>query len=338
MNMDRNEGKRLGYVGIDVSKERLDVLLLRVGEAEEKSQQEGQQFTNTPTGYGKLQTWLNRRLKAEQLHVCLEATGWYSEAVASYLYERGYRVSVVNPARVKGYAASQMRRNKTDRLDAELLADFARTQQPAVWTPPTPQLRFLQQLVRHLEDLTLARQQVQNHLEDATLSSALRQHWQTQLELLTAQITQTQQAIHDHLDQHPDLKQQADLLRSIPGLGDLTIGKLLAECRDIRAFTNVRQLVAFVGLNPRQHVSGTSIHKRPTISRTGSSSLRAALFMPALTAMRFNPLLRAFADRLRTRGLAGKAIVVAVMRKLLHLVYGVLKSGHPFDPHWATAA
>jgi transposase len=245
---------------------------------------------------------------------------------------------VVNPARVKGYAASQMRRNKTDRLDAELLADFGRTQQPAVWTPPTPQLRLLQQLMRHLEDLTLARQQVQNHLEDATLSSALRQHWQTQLELLTAQIAQTQQAIHDHLDQHPDLKQQADLLRSIPGLGDLTIGKLLAECRDIRAFSNVRQLVAFVGLNPRHHVSGSSIHKRPTISRTGSSSLRAALFMPALTAMRFNPLLRAFADRLRARGLAGKAIVVAVMRKLLHLVYGVLKSGCPFDPNWATAA
>jgi transposase len=338
MDSHKNKAAGNGYVGIDVSKARLDVFLVRVTEGETGDKREGQQFTNTLTGYGKLHAWLSRRLKAEQVHICMEATGSYSEAAASYLYEQGYRVSVVNPARVKGYAASQMQRNKTDKLDAALLADFCRRQEPVAWTPPAPALRQLQQMVRHLEDLNNARQQAQNHLEDASLLPALVEHWQAQLKLLEAHIAQTQQAIRDHLDQHPDLKQQADLLRSIPGLGDLTIGKLLGECRDIRAFDNVRQLVAFVGLNPRHHVSGTSIHKRPTISRTGSSSLRAALFMPALTAMRFNPLLRAFADRLRARGLAGKALVVAVMRKLLHLVYGVLKSGHPFDPHWALAA
>ncbi len=321
-----------GYVGIDVSKGRLDVLLVREG------QREGQQFTNTPTGYGKLHGWLRRRLKASAVHVCLEATGSYSEAVAEYLYAAGYKVSMVNPARIKGYAASQMQRNKTDKLDAALIADFCRTQQPAAWTPLAPEIRQLQQLVRHLEDLTKARQHAQNHVEDARLAAVLVQDWQAQISLLEAQIAHTQQAISDLLNQHPDLKRQADLLRSIPGLGDLTIGKLLAECRDVRAFRDVRQLVAFVGLNPRQHVSGSSIHKRPTISRTGSASLRAALFMPALTAMRFNPVLRAFADRLRARGLAGKAVVVAVMRKLLHLVYGVLKSGQPFDPHWAIAA
>ncbi len=321
-----------GYVGIDVSKGRLDVLLVR------ESKREGQQFTNTPTGHEKLHRWLERRLKAEPVHVCLEATGSYGEAVAEYLYAQGYTVSVVNPARIKGYAASQMQRNKTDKLDAALIADFCRTQQPEAWTPPAPEMRQLQQLVRHLDDLTQARQVAKNHLEQTGLGSSIVQHWQDQLSLLDSQIAQTQRAISDLLDQHPTLKQQADLLRSIPGLGDTTIGKLLAECRDIRAFRDVRQLVAFVGLNPRHHVSGSSIHKRPTISRTGSASLRAALFMPALVAMRFNPILRAFADRLRARGAAGKAIVVVVMRKLLHLVYGVLKSGQPFDPNWAIAA
>lgn len=321
-----------GYVGIDVSKERLDVLLVR----EEK--REGQQFTNTPTGYAKLEQWLSRRLRASQVHVCLEATGPYGDGVALYLYEQGYRVSVVNPARIKGYAASQMQRNKTDKLDAALIADFCRTQQPATWTPPPPEVRALQQLVRHLDDLMAARQAAHNHLEDTGLSPAIVTHWQSHLRLLDTQLKETQQAIRDLLDQHPDLKSQADLLRSIPGLGDLTIGKLLAECRDIRAFRDVRQLVAFVGLNPRQHVSGSSIHKRPSISRTGSASLRAALYMPALSAMRYNPVLRAFADRLRARGLTGKAVVVAVMRKLLHLVYGVLKSGQPFDPNWAIAS
>lgn len=321
-----------GYVGIEVSKERLDVLLVC------SDKREGQHFTNPPTGHAKLHEWLSRRLKVEAVHVCLEATGSYGDAIAEYLYKCGYAVSVVNPARIKGYATSQMSRNKTDKLDAALIADFCRTQQPAAWTPPSQAVRQLQQLVRHLDDLTRARQQAKNHLEDPTLAPVLIDHWQAQIRLLDAQITQTQQAISAALDQHPDLKQQADLLRSIPGLGDLTIGKLLAECRDLRAFRDVRQLVTFVGLNPRHHVSGSSIHKRPSISRTGSASLRAALFMPALVAMRYHPVLRAFADRLRAPGVAGKAVVVAVMRKRLHWVDGVLKSGHPFDPTWATAS
>jgi transposase len=258
--------------------------------------------------------------------------------VARYLYEAGYRVSVVNPARIKGYADSQLQRNKTDKLDAALIADFCRRQQPTLWTPPTPQQHTLQQLVRHLDDLSEARQMARNHLEDRTLAAPIIAHWHSQVALLEEHIAHTKQAIADLLDQHPDLKQQADLLRSIPGLGDTTIAKLLAECRDVRAFRDVRQLVAFAGLNPRQHVSGSSVHKRPAISRTGSASLRAALFMPAMSAMRHNPVLRAFADRLRSRGLPRKVVVVAVMRKLLHLIYGVLKSGRPFDPHWQSAS
>mgnify|MGYP003578502304 FL=1 len=140
-----------GYVGIDISKERLDVLLLH-GE-----KRAGQHFTNTPTGFSKLDGWLKRRLKPEQIHVCLEATGPYGDAVAVYLFEQGYTVSVVNPARIKGYADSQMQRNKTDKLDAALIADFCRTQHPSAWSPPTPEIRLLQQLVRHLEDLTQTR-------------------------------------------------------------------------------------------------------------------------------------------------------------------------------------
>jgi transposase len=321
-----------GYVGIDVSKGQLDVLLAR-GE-----KREGQQFTNSKTGWGKLHSWLGRRLAASQVAVCLEATGAYGEGVAQYLYEAGYRVSMVNPARIKGYAASQMQRNKTDKLDAALIAEFCRTQQPEAWSPPSPEVRELQQWVRQLDDLMQARQSARNHLEKSDLAAALVTQWQAQIALLDAQIALTRQTISDLLDQHPTLKRQADLLRSIPGLADITIGKLLAECRALSAFHDVRQLVAFVGLNPRQHTSGSSIHKRAHISRTGSASLRSALYMPALSAMQCNPLLSAFAQRLRARGLTGKAVVVAVMRKLLHLVYGVLKSGQPFDANWALAS
>lgn len=271
------------------------------------------------------------------MHICLEATGPYGAAVADFLFKQGYTLSVVNPARIKGYADSQMQRNKTDKLDAALIADFCCTQHPSAWTPPSPEIRQLQQLVRQLEDLTQTRQQAQNRLDLPGQSQPILDHLQAQIALLDQHIAQTKQAITDLLDQQPDLKHQKDLLRSIPGLGDLTIGKLIAECRDLTAFRDVRQLVAFAGLNPRHHTSGSSVHKKPAISRTGSASLRAALYMPALVAMRFNPLLQTFADRRRAPGLPAKAIIVAVMRKLLHLVFGVLKSGQPFDPNWKSA-
>jgi len=321
-----------GYVGIEVSKARLDVLLVR------QERRESQRFTNTPTGFSKLEQWLSRRLTVGQIHSCLEATGNYSDAMATFLHEAGYTVSVVNPARLKGYAVAQWRRNKTDKLDAALIADFCRTQHPPAWTPPAPEVRQLQALVRHLEDLTATRQQMRNRLAVPGQTTPVTSHLTAQLALLDEQIKATKRAISDPLDRHPDLKAQADLLRSIPGLGDLTIGKLIAECRDLRSFTDPRQLVAFAGLNPAHHPSGSSIHHRTAISKTGAASLRAALYMPAVVALRFNLVLRAFADRLRARHLPGKTVVVAVMRKLLHLVVGVLKSGQPFDPLWSTAS
>lgn len=319
-------------MGIDVSKAQLDGVLLR------EAKREGQTFTHTPTGFGKLDQWLRRRGVVSEIAVCLEATGAYSEGVAEYLVAHGYRVSVVNPARIKQYAESQLQRNKTDRRDAALIADYCRRMQPDAWTPPPREVRELHSLVRHLADLVDSRQQAANRLASGTALDPVQPHLKAQLALLDAQIMDTKRAMADHLNHHPDLKHQADLVRSIPGLGDLTIAKLIAECRDLRAFRDVRPLVAFAGLNPRHHQSGVSVLKKPTISRTGSSSLRAALYMPALVAIRYNPIIHAFADRLRQRGLSGKAIVVAAMRKLLHLVLGVLKSDRPFDPNFAHAS
>jgi transposase len=130
------------------------------------------------------------------------------------------------------------------------------------------------------------------------------------------------------------LKQQRDLLVSIQGIGKLTAAKLIAEYRDFRAFRSPKQLVAFAGLNPKQRQSGSSVRGYTAISRMRSANIRAALFMPAIVAKQHNPLLRTFAKRLEARGVAPKAIVVAIMRKLLHLVFGILKSGQPFDPHF----
>ncbi len=316
-------------VGIDVGKDRLAVALWREGQALETAG-----FDNTRPGFEQLQRWLKKR-QVVPVHACLEATGRYWENLADFLVAHGQQLSVVNPARIKAYAESQLARNKTDQLDAALIADFCRSQDPPVWTPPPPAWRELQTLVRHLEDLESDRQRQRNRLHALTHgaqpSPLVRDHLQQQIDFLSTQIDQVKQHIQDHMDQHPDLKERRDLLDTITGIGPLTAAKLLGEYGDMSQFTDVRQVVAFAGLNPRHRQSGSSLRGKTTISKMGRASIRAALYMPAVAAKRFDPRMAAFAARLAARGLAPLAIVTAVMRKLLHLAFGVLKSGQPYD-------
>jgi transposase len=315
-------------LGIDVAKATVDVVLLH----QEQAPLHGQ-FDNNLTGFKQLKRWLDKR-DVQTLHACLEATGNFSDGLAAFLHEAGYTVSVVNPARSSAYAKSQLRRNKTDKLDALLIAEFCRTQTPPAWSPPDPAWKELQGLVRHLQDLEATRLSAKNRLSANPASPAVIDQLNAQVAFLTQQILDTKRLIADHLDQPPGLRQQRDLLTSIPGIADLTAGKLLAEFRAITAFDNPAQLVAFAGLNPRHQVSGASIRGKTVISKQGRASIRAALYMPPVVAKKHNPILSAFAARLAQRGLAGTQIIVAVMRKLLHLAFGILKSGQPFDPNF----
>jgi transposase len=314
------------WIGIDVSKAELVVCVLDATKGVDKAS-----FGNDAAGLRRLSQYLDKRVAAGTA-VCLEATGRYGEAVAADLHERGYRVSVVNPVRIKRYAESQLRRNKTDQLDAAIIADFCRTQEPPVWTPPDPAWVELRALVRLLDDLIAMQVQEKQRLESVT-SPTVRAHLADHLAYLHAQIEQITQQIKDHIDQQPDLKRQRDLLNSIPGISHLTSSRLLAEIRDITAFETVGQLVAFVGLNPRLRQSG-KYQGQIKISKLGNAALRAALFMPARSAKRHNPLVQALVTRMKAEGHCANAITVAVMRKLLHFVYGVLKSQQPFDPDY----
>jgi transposase len=318
------------YLGIDVSKATLDAVLLR-----EDQSAEAAQFANTRQGFTSLSHFLKKR-HVQSLHVCLEATGAYGDELALFLHETGYLVSVVNPARIKAYADSRLSRNKTDAGDAALIADFCRTQQPAPWTPPPPEQRELQALVRQWENLSAMRQQEVNRRQSGIPSPTVLQTLDAHIAFLDQQLTELQRHIHDHVDRHPHLRQQRDLLTSIPGIGDLTAFKLLAEIRDIHAFDSAPQLAAFAGLTPRQRSSGSSVRGKSRLSKRGSAHLRSALYFPALVAQRHNPILRAFAQRLLAAGKPKLAVLAAVMRKLLHLIYGILKSGQPFDPDFLT--
>lgn len=314
------------YVGIDVAKVDLQVCLLL-----EKPVQKA--FKNTGKGHQELVRWL-WKLGGKELFVGLESTGSYGEAVGEYLHQQGLVVSVINPARIKAYANSQLKRHKTDRIDAELIADFCRTQTPTAWSPATAEEKELRALVRHLDDLKQLRQAEKNRLEANPNSQMVIKDLKAHVKFLDDQIRNLEKEIHDFIDRHPKFKQQRDLLDSIPGIGNSTIAHLLAELGDLTRFTDVRQLVALAGLNPQQRRSGSSLNYTAGISRMGRYSLRAALYMPALVAMRFNPILKVFAERLKKQGLKPKQVVVAVMRKLLHLAYGILKNKAPFNPHY----
>jgi transposase len=319
-------------LGIDVSKATLDVVLVRPGQPALAGQ-----FMNTQAGFKTLARWLHKHGR-RTVHACLEATGLYGDEVAWYLHEAGHTVSVINPARIKAYADSQLQRNKTDRLDAALIADFCRTQQPAPWSPPDPAERELRSLARHLQDLKEMVQQERNRLSAGMVSPMIQQTLAEHIAFLEQQITTLEHAIQDHINHHPDLKTQRDLLDTIPGIGPLTAALLIAEAGDLRRFDHAGQVVAFAGLNPRQVRSGTSVRGQTRLSKRGSARLRGMLYFPALSARVHNPLIAPWCDQLAARGKSTMQIIGAAMRKLLVLAYGVLKSGQPFDPHFHPAA
>jgi transposase len=319
-------------LGIDVSKATLEVVLLRPGLAAQAAS-----YAHTQAGFKKLDHWLRKR-HAGRVHACLEATGLYGDEVALFLHEAGHTVSVVNPARIKAYAESQMQRNKTDRLDAALIADFGLKQQPTAWTPPDPAWRELRALARHLLDLKAMQGQERNRLQAGVTSATVCQTLEAHIAFLQHQIETLEQHIQHPIDQHPDLKQQRDLLDSIPGIGHLTAALLLAELADVRRFDDANEVVAFAGLNPRQRTSGSSVRGQTHLSKVGNPTVRHILYFPALAARRFNPLIAPWCDQLQARGKPKMVVIGAAMRKLLVIAYGVLKSGQPFDPHYQHAA
>jgi transposase len=315
-------------LGIDIAKRTFAVALLRDPTQPEKLRHK-KALPNTPAGFAALQAWLARHV-ARPVHACLEATGPYGEPLATFLHRAGCTVSLVNPARIKGFAQSPLSRTKTDAVDALLIARFCAAVGPEPWAPPAAEVQELQALVRRLDALLETRTQEENRAEAGPLAPAVARSLQAHLAFLDGEIGALRQAIRDHIDRHPGLRQQRDLLVSIPGIGETTAAVLLGEIRAITAFASARQLAAYAGLVPREHVSGTSVRGKPRLAKTGNARLRKALYLPAIVAKRCNPLIRAFCEQLLARGKAPKSVIGAAMRKLLHLVYGVLKNHTPF--------
>lgn len=316
------------YVGVDVSKAKLDVALLH----EDGNRCKSKVFANTQAGATALLAWLEAHAPGgiAATHVCMEATGSYHELLAFRLHDGSVRVSVANPMRVKRFTELDGSRNKTDSADARSLARFCRMTQPEPWQAPSRAVRELQALVARLDTLTQMRLSEANRLEVA--HAAVQASIQEVLSALDESIAEVKKLIRQTIDDDPDLKRRDELLQTIPGLGDRTIPQLLAYIGRPERFHSVRALAAFASVAPMIRQSGSSLNKRAGTHALGHHELKRALYFPAMTAARFNPIVHRFSERLKAQNKPGKVVLVACMHKLLAIVLGVLKSGQPFDP------
>jgi transposase len=313
-------------LGIDVGKADFHCTLLDAGKQHRNS------FPNTRKGFEKLRAWLKNR-RAQHVHACMEATGGFSEALATYLSEHDHVVSIVNAFAIKAFGQSELSRTKTDKADADLIARYAVAMKPAPWEPPSPSERRLRQLVRRRDDLVTMCTQERNRLE-APGSEATAASLKESIAFFQEQIAELDREINHVIKNDPDLRGKRELLESIPGIGKLTSAALLGELPQLDKMRNAKALVALAGLCPQQRQSGTSLSSS-RLTSIGRRPLRKLFFMPALAARRCNPTIQRFAARLELRGKTWMQITVAIMRKLLVLAYGVVKSGQPFDPQRA---
>jgi transposase len=319
-------------VGIDVSKETLDANCTRGQRKQAKI------FANGPDGWKLVLSWL-KAMGSKQAHVCMEATGRHSLGVALALYDAGHVVSVVNPAQIRDFARTKLGRNKTDKVDAALIRDYAALFNPAPWTPPSLAMRRLCELHTVRAGIIGSRTEWKNRLGSGLGDSTATVLAAMTIEHFTHQLETIDRAIGETIDQDPTLRGRRDLLLSVNGVGETLAALLLVEMPEPEVLRRSGEMVAYAGLNPSHHRSGSSIDRPTRISKIGNATLRSSLYMPALSAMRFNPAVAALVARLKEAGrLKPKQIVVAAMRKLLVICFGVLKTGKPFDPAIAMPA
>jgi transposase len=313
----RRGSSSVDVLGIDVSKADFHACLIQGQKRAKKS------FPNAAAGYRQLQSWLKNR-RCGEVHACMEATGAYWMGLATALHGRGAVVSVVNPSQTVFFARSQLLRTKTDAVDAEMIAEFCERHRPARWTPPPAEILELRGLLSYRRHLIEERTRLKQLVTQINAGPQLRTLHRRQLKELQHNVKSIESQLRALVEHHRALEKQVGALTAVAGIGLLTALSIVAQL-PVERLRNAKAASAYVGLTPSERQSGTSVHGKPRICKTGNSELRRELFMPATVAIRHNPILRAFAERLKGRGKPGKVVVTAVMRKLVVLAFTILK-------------
>lgn len=321
--------KQLQFVGIDVSARQLAVQI-----EDGRGVTQHLDIPNTSAGHEQLGKRLSR--KGNTARVCLEWTGNYSLDLALALHQTaGVEVMIVNPKAAHNFAQAFLQRSKTDAIDAQVLLEFVKRMPFQAWQPPSANRLQLRALARRIGALTQTKAQEKNRLHCTEfglhLHQAIRRDLEAHIRYLERQIQKLEEAAVDLI--WNDLKLRKDLLHltSIKGIARASAIQILAELCVLPSDMTDRQWVAHAGIDPRHHESGSSVHKATRISRTGNPHLRAALYMPALTAVQFDPNIRAYYQALLQRGKQPLQALVAVMRKLLHSIHAMLRDGVDFE-------
>lgn len=316
------------FLGVDVGKSELFCHILHLDESH------SDRFDNDERGISKLISWLKSKVKISETIACMEQTGHYAKPLAKALFALQLScVHVVNPRCIKAFANRRLRRNKSDKADARIIAEFVRSERLELqpWKPQTLENEQLTEMSRYTESLNYDIATLKTRCESVT-NPVILKSLLNRINSMKKQLSTLRLKINNLIKSHPAISKQNSLLRSIPGIGETTSQILLAELPDIELFQDARQLAAWAGLTPQHHASGTSGRSTTPITKVGSTHLRQALFLPAMNARKNNPLLKAFGDRLKENGKKPKQIIIAIMRKLLHQVYGILTSGEHFNP------
>jgi len=316
-------------VGIDVSARSLTVLVEQPGGDRERLD-----FTNDPTGHRQLIERLTKR--ARHARVTLEASGIYSLDLALALHRSPrIEVMVINPRASRDFAKAFLHRSKTDALDAEVLLEFVRRMPFLPWQPPPTEALQLRAVTRRMAALIKVRSQEKNRLHAARhcheLSELVRHDIELNIRHLDRRIAKLEEQAVDQVWQNLDLRRNLLYMTSVRGIARTSAIQILAKLSVLPPDLSARQWVAHAGIDPRSFESGESVAKPARISRVGNRYLRAALYMPALVASRHEPNVKAFYEALIARGKKPKQALVAVMRKLLHSIFGMLKHGAEFD-------
>lgn len=245
-------------------------------------------------------------------------------------------ISIVNPAQIKALGNTLAIRTKMDGVDSFLIARFGLLCKPDAWIPPPSEVRALKALLARQEAISEDLQRERNRQEKAevsTIPERVQKSLDDSINFLQMQLKQLQQEIDDHIDQHPILKQDLDLLKSIRAIGP-QVGKVMLSVMQTHSFKTAEQLAAYLGLVLVERQSGSSVLGRTRLSKAGPPKIRAKLYMAAVVAIRYNPHVKALYERLRTRGKSTMSALGACMRKLVHLCFGVLKSRLPYDENY----
>jgi len=312
--------------GIDVSKNTFDELVLVGGKEKHR------QFPNKKEGWVQFWTIL-QSLGADEIYVCMEATGLLWEDLAEFFYHKGVTVFVVNARRIKGFAMSEDKRTKTDKVDAGVIARFCRAHLSELnpWAPPASHTRHLQSLTRQQASLVEDRARQRVRLQSALLCVEVSESIKLYIEFLDKSIEKIDRSIEALIRTNSVLKEKEALARSIKGVGPITARVVLAECRLFNELSHRRQVSAFAGLDVTEFQSGTSIRSRPRLSKRGNARIRQVLYMAAMTAKRYNPVFKTFYERLVANGKTKMQALGACMRKLLELIFTVVTTGREFD-------